>query len=170
MGWRVADQVVSTRDRAFSAAKYAVGFWCVVAVLTSAPTRGHAQERPGPPLGLLQRSFPDPFSRRTAIPFDVLPTACADGAEAVVRIEILNVLVQAVASPTLRDSTGARAILDLQLLCGPYLAFWDRTLLYGESQAAPGSYFYRLYVNGEPQAVRLMQVREPVARPAEVQP
>jgi hypothetical protein len=143
---------------------------CAALLLVHAPQPGLAQNQQSPPLGLLQQSFPDPFSRRTAIPFEVLPTACRDGQEAVVRIEILNVLVQLVASPTLRDSTGARAILDLELPCGRYLAFWDRTLIEGNRKAAPGSYFYRLYVNDESQAVRLMQVREEIARPAEATP
>ena len=87
-----------------------------------------------------------------------------------VTIRILNVLVQGVAAPTLRDSTGARTIMDLPLECGRYLAFWDRTMSDGTSQATPGSYFYRLFVNGESQGVRLMQVRGDIARPLDAAP
>jgi hypothetical protein len=119
---------------------------------------------------MIQRNFPDPFSRRTAIPFEVLPVACVGEDRPVVTIRILNVLVQGVAAPTLRDSTGARTIVDLPLECGRYLAFWDRTLSDGTSRATPGSYFYRLFVNGESQGVRLMQVRGDIARPLDAAP
>ena len=116
-------------------------------------------------LGILEQNFPNPFERRTAISFEILPEACVDGKPALVTIQILNVLVQAVGSPTLRDSTGARRIQDLRLRCRRYLSFWDRRVSGGGKRAAPGSYFYRLFVNGRSQAVRLMQVREQVRRP-----
>jgi hypothetical protein len=143
--------------------------WAIV-FLVSQPTTVWAQDGQSPPLGIIQRNFPDPFSRRTAIPFEVLPVACAAGARPVVTIQILNVLVQSVAAPTLRDSTGARMIADLPLECGRYLAFWDRTLSDAVSQATPGSYFYRLFINGESQGVRLMQVRGDIARPLDAAP
>lgn len=119
---------------------------------------------------MIQQNFPNPFSKRTAIPFEVLPLACADGAKPVVSIQILNVLVQGVAAPTLRDATGARLIQDLPLECGRYLAFWDRTLSDGLRQAAPGSYFYRLFVDGASQGVLLMQVRGDLMRPLDAMP
>jgi hypothetical protein len=145
------------------------GVWAIT-LLVCLSIPAWSQDGQGQPLGMIQRNFPDPFSRRTAIPFEVLPVACIDGARPVVTIRILNVLVQGVASPTLRDSTGARTIVDLPLECGRYLAFWDRTLSDGTSQATPGSYFYRLFVNGESQGVRLMQVRGDIARPLDAAP
>ena len=145
------------------------GVWAIT-LLVCLPIPARSQESQGPPLGIIQRNFPDPFSRRTAIPFEVLPVACVGGARPVVTIRILNVLVQGVAAPTLRDSTGARTIIDLPLECGRYLAFWDRTMTDGTSQATPGSYFYRLFVNGESQGVRLMQVRGDIARPLDAAP
>ena len=145
------------------------GVWAIT-LLVCLPTSAWSQDGQGQPLGMIQRNFPDPFSRRTAIPFEILPVACIDGARPVVTIRILNVLVQGVASPTLRDSTGARTIVDLSLECGRYLAFWHRTLSDGTSQATPGSYFYRLFVNGESQGVRLMQVRGDIARPLDAAP
>ncbi|MEE8361177.1 MAG: hypothetical protein V3R71_03435, partial [Gemmatimonadales bacterium] len=119
--------------------------------MVSLPTSVWSQgdQGPPPPLGIIQRNFPNPFTKRTIIPFEVLPVACVGGARPVVTIQILNVLVQRVASPTLRDSTGARMIDALPLQCGRYLAFWNRTLSDGPGQATPGSYFYRLFVNGE---------------------
>ena len=147
------------------------GGWAI-ALVVSLPTSVWSQggQGPQPPLGIIQRNFPDPFTKRTAIPFEVLPVACVGEARPVVTIQILNVLVQRVASPTLRDSTGARMIDALPLQCGRYLAFWDRTLSDGSGQAAPGSYFYRLFVNGESQGVRLMQVRGDIARPHDATP
>ena len=152
--------------------RYRAGFagvWAIT-LLVSAPTAARSQDGQGPPLGIIQRNFPDPFRRRTAIPFEILPVACLSGARPVVTIQILNVLVQGVAAPTLRDSTGARTIADLPLACGRYLAFWDRTLSDGSGLAAPGSYFYRLFVDGESQGVRLMQVRGDIARPLDAAP
>lgn len=147
------------------------GGWAI-ALVVSLPTSVWSQgdQGPPPPLGIIQRNFPNPFTKRTAIPFEVLPVACVGGARPVVTIRILNVLVQPVASPTLRDSTGARMIDALPLRCGRYLAFWDRTLSDGSGQATPGSYFYRLFVNGESQGVRLMQVRGDIARPLDATP
>jgi len=143
--------------------------WAIT-LLVCLPILVWSQDGQSPPLGMIQRNFPDPFSRRTAIPFEVLPVACVGEDRPVVTIRILNVLVQGVAAPTLRDSTGARTIVDLSLECGRYLAFWDRTLSDGTSQATPGSYFYRLFVNGESQGVRLMQVRGDIARPLDAAP
>lgn len=121
------------------------------------------------PLGTIQRNFPEPFSRRTAIPFEVLPIACAGDEQPVVTIQILNVLVQAVASPTLGEANGAQ-ISSLPLDCGRYLAFWDRSLAGSDAIASPGSYFYRLFVNGESQGVLLMQVRGEVVPPVNATP
>lgn len=152
-----------------------IGGWAI-ALLVALPTSVWSQDDQGPPppLGIIQRNFPDPFTKRTAIPFEVLPVACVggggEGARPVVTIQILNVLVQVVASPTLRDSTGARIIDALPLQCGRYLAFWNRMLSDHSGLAAPGSYFYRLFVNGESQGVRLMQVRGDVARPLDATP
>ncbi len=137
--------------------------------LACLPSVGGAQESVPRPLVELRQNFPNPFTTRTAIPFEILPRACAGGRRPVVTIEILNVLVQKVASPTLRDSTGARLVTDLELNCGRYLAFWDRRFTDDRQGAAVGSYFYRLYLDGESQAVRLMQVREPLA-PTQGQP
>ena len=145
------------------------GVWAIT-LLVCLPILVWSQDGQSPPLGMIQRNFPDPFSRRTAIPFEVLPVACVGEDRPVVTIRILNVLVQGVAAPTLRDSTGARTIVDLPLECGRYLAFWDRTLSDGTSQATPGSYFYRLFVNGESQGVRLMQVRGDIPRPLDASP
>lgn len=145
------------------------GGWAL-ALMVWLPVPAWSQQGQEPVLGIVQRNFPDPFSRRTAIPFEVLPIACTGRARPVVTIQILNVLVQGVAAPTLRDSTGARQIVDLSLECGRYLAFWDRTLGDGAGQAAPGSYFYRLFVNGISQGVRLMQVRGDIPRPLDVTP
>ncbi len=160
--------------RARAPERYRVGWtggWAI-ALLVCLPTSVWSQDDQGPPppLGRIRRNFPDPFTTRTAIPFAVLPVACVGGARPVVTIQILNVLVQRVASPTLRDSTGARMIDALPLECGRYLAFWNRTLSDGSGQATPGSYFYRLFVNGESQGVRLMQVRGDIARPLDAAP
>lgn len=154
------------------------GAWCcagwtggwAIALLALLPIPARSQDGQGPPLGIIQRNFPDPFTRRTIIPFEVLPVACAGGARPEVTIQILNVLVQGVAAPTLRDSTGARQIIGIPLECGRYLAFWDRTLSDNAGQASPGSYFYRLFVNGESQGVRLMQVRGDIPRPLDAAP
>ena len=126
------------------------------------PSIGRAQA--GAPKGLveLRQNFPNPFTTRTAIPFEIFPAACVGGHRPIVTIDILNVLVQKVASPTLRDSTGARLITDLELDCGRYLAFWDRRFTDNGQGAAVGSYFYRLYLDGESQAIMLLQVREPL--------
>ncbi len=135
---------------------------CWVLCLVCLPSVGAAQEGASRPLVLLRQNFPNPFTTRTAIPFEILPRACAEGRLPVVTIQILNVLVQKVASPTLRDSTGARLLTDLELNCGRYLAFWDRRFTDDGQGAAVGSYFYRIYLDGESQAIRLMQVREPL--------
>jgi len=130
--------------------------WLMLLMGVPAPAIAQQDARP---LGELAQNVPNPFSSKTAIGFEILPVACGEGHRPRVTIHVLNVLVQVVAVPVLGDSSGA-ALEDLVLDCGRYLATWNRALRDDGRLAPPGSYFYRLFVDGAPQAVRLMQIRQ----------
>ncbi len=139
------------------------GWWLAFSLGISVPASSQNQQAP---LAELEQNFPNPFTAKTTIPFEILPRACTADGTPRVTIQILNVLVQVVATPAIRLDGSLRAIQDLELDCGRHLAVWDRHLLEPGQVAGPGSYFYRLFVNGESQGVRLMQLREPtVERP-----
>ena len=88
------------------------------------------RRRAGIPKADLKENIPNPVTRTTTIPFEIRPEVCARNHQPTVTIRIYNVLVQVVAYPTLRDSTGQR-LDDLRLPCGGHEAYWDGRFLVG---------------------------------------
>jgi len=121
--------------------------------------------------GLLGQNQPNPFSQSTTIPFTVGDASCATGSERhTVTLRIYNILSQVVAIAVLADSSNAdqsmptsnaRALLNLELPCGSYVARWDGKLTKADRDAAPGVYMYQLMVDGHPSGMRKMLLKRP---------
>ena len=119
--------------------------------------------------GVLAQNEPNPFSSQTTIPFSVGDTDCASGTrQHVVTLRIYNILSQIVAVATLADSTStdqstaaapARALSNLSLSCGSYVARWDGKHTPDNRDAAPGVYMYQLLIDGHPAGMRKMLLK-----------
>ena len=119
--------------------------------------------------GLLGQNQPNPFSRFTTIPFTVGDASCASGTEPhSVTLRVYNILSQVVAIAVLADSTNAdqsmptssaRALSNLELPCGSYVARWDGKFTKDDRDAAPGVYMYQLMVDGHPSGMRKMLLK-----------
>jgi hypothetical protein len=124
--------------------------------------RGHRR-------GLLAQNQPNPFSSQTTIPFNVGDPDCAVGTQQhVVTLRIYNILSQVVAVATVLDSTStdqsiaaapSRALSNLSLACGAYVARWDGKHSPDSRDAAPGVYMYQLLVDGHPAGMRKMLLK-----------
>lgn len=115
--------------------------------------------------GSLRQNQPNPFSGETTISFSVGDAECAVGTQShVVTLRIYNILSQIVGAPVLVDSTtaeqstasAARAITNLALPCGEYVARWDGKHTHNSRDAAPGVYMYQLVVDGHPAGMKKM--------------
>ena len=119
--------------------------------------------------GVLAQNEPNPFSSQTTIPFSVGDADCAAGTQQhVVTLRIYNILSQIVAIATLVDSTNtdqstatglARALSNLSLSCGHYVARWDGKHASDSRDAAPGVYMYQLLVDGHPAGMRKLLLK-----------
>lgn len=131
---------------------------------TSSPRAERSHRR-----GLLAQNEPNPFSSQTTIPFSVGDSDCASGTQQhVVTLRIYNILSQIVAVAILVDSTStdqstaatpARALSNLSLACGSYVARWDGKHAPGNRDAAPGVYMYQLLIDGHPAGMRKMLLK-----------
>lgn len=131
---------------------------------------GQQEQSRGRKAGELGQNYPNPFERRTTIPFRVGPSDCAsDSGQHVVSLRIYNVLTQLVAIPSLqgaaapRDSASVAALVgrpvaNMTLPCGQYAAVWTGRYLAGDREAAAGIYVAQLVVDGRALAVRKMMV------------
>jgi len=115
--------------------------------------------------GSLRQNQPNPFSSQTTIPFSIGDGDCAVGTQHhVVTLRIYNILSQIVGVPVLVDSTStdqstapsARAVSNLALPCGEYVARWDGKHSRNARDAAAGVYMYQLVVDGHPAGMRKM--------------
>jgi len=119
--------------------------------------------------GVLAQNQPNPFSSQTTIPFTVGDSDCAPGAQHHdVTLRIYNILSQVVAVATLVDSTSAdqstaaasaRALSNLSLACGAYVARWDGKHAPDGRDAAPGVYMYQLLIDGHPAGMRKLLLK-----------
>jgi len=124
--------------------------------------RGHRR-------GVLAQNDPNPFSSQTTIPFTVGEPDCASGSrQHTVTLRIYNILSQIVAVATLVDSTSSdqstaaappRALSNLSLACGSYVARWDGKHSPDSRDAAPGVYMYQLLIDGHPAGMRKMLLK-----------
>jgi hypothetical protein len=116
--------------------------------------------RPGMSLG---QNYPNPFNPETSIPFSVGPQPCGtdSGKQYRVSLRIFNLLPQHVATPVLKGGaggvSGGQPLENLLLQCGDYVAYWDGKVRGTGRDAASGTYFYKLDVDGK-QLVRKMIV------------
>ena len=119
--------------------------------------------------GLLAQNQPNPFSSQTTIPFTVGDSDCPAGAQQhVVTLRIYNILSQIVAVAALVDSTSGdqstaatapRALSNLSLACGNYVARWDGKHAPDGRDAAPGVYMYQLLIDGHPAGMRKLLLK-----------
>ena len=124
--------------------------------------RGHRR-------GVLAQNQPNPFSSQTMIPFDVGEPDCPAGTQQhAVTLRIYNILSQIVAVAVLADSTStdqstaaapARALSNLALACGSYVARWDGKHTPDGRDAAPGVYMYQLLIDGHAAGMRKMLLK-----------
>ncbi len=116
-----------------------------------------AQESTAPPRIELRENTPNPFFPSTTITFEIHKEVCNRGHQPVVTLRVYNVLVQVVAAPTIKDSTGQR-LENVRLRCGSYVAYWDGRGRDGH-EVHDGVYYYQLVVDGERVSTRKMIVR-----------
>ncbi|HEV8123369.1 MAG TPA: hypothetical protein VGP80_03930 [Gemmatimonadales bacterium] len=130
------------------------GMW--VGLLLGIAFPAMAQESTAPRIELRENT-PNPFFPSTTITFEIHREVCNRGHQPVVTLRVYNVLVQVVAAPTLKDSTGQR-LENVRLRCGSYLAYWDGKARDGH-EVPDGVYYYQLVVDGERVSTRKMIVR-----------
>jgi hypothetical protein len=119
--------------------------------------------------GVLGPNQPNPFSGQTTIPFSIGDADCAVGTQHhVVTLRIYNILSQIVAVAVLVDSAGtdqstasaaSRALTNVPLACGNYVARWDGKHAPDGHDAAPGMYMYQLIIDGHPAGMRKMLLK-----------
>lgn len=142
----------------------------VLALGALVPTTGAAQDstarKPPPersPGFELGQNYPNPFNPATTIPFTLGdPPACTDvGRSYRVTLRIYNVLAQLVAIPVLLGGDGAtgQAVVNLQLHCGSYAAFWDGNYLNSSQEISSGVYLYRIEVEGRAVAKKMIVIK-----------
>lgn len=106
------------------------------------------------PLG---QNYPNPFNPETTIPFAVGDSAsCASnpGHRYRVSLRIYNVLAQLVAIPILQAGTGSSPagsmpVVNAELSCGSYTAYWDGKYRGTSREVASGVYIYQLSIDGK---------------------
>ena len=143
----------------------------VLALGALVPTAGAAQDssaakKPPPersPGFELGQNYPNPFNPATTIPFTLGdPPACSEqGRSYRVTLRIYNVLAQLVAIPVLLGGDGAtgQPVVNLQLHCGSYAAFWDGNYLNSSQEISSGVYLYRIEVEGRAVAKKMIVIK-----------
>jgi hypothetical protein len=116
------------------------------------PPRGHKS-------GGLGSSYPNPFNPDMTVPFGVDVETCTDGSKQhVVTVEILNIIAQRVAVPTLQAPASSsvanfpysqvkQRVLNMRLGCGNYTAYWTGNYDGQNKEAASGVYIVRLWID-----------------------
>lgn len=129
--------------------------------VAAAQDKSTRSSRPGMSLG---QNWPNPFNPETNIPFSVgdAPQCTASaGKQYRVSLRIFNLLPQHVATPVIKGGaggvSGGQPLENLTLRCGEYVAYWDGKVRGTGRDAASGTYFYKLDVDGK-QLVRKMIV------------
>lgn len=129
--------------------------------VAAAQDQSTRSSRPGMSLG---QNFPNPFNPETKIPFsvgDAQQCTANPGKQYRVSLRILNLLTQHVATPVLQGGaggvSGGQPLENLMLSCGEWVAYWDGKVRGTGRDAASGTYFYILDVDGK-QLVRKMIV------------
>src|ERR1051325_10250641 len=123
----------------------------VVLALSALMPRGAAAQsgtqQPGQRrAGSVGQNYPNPFNPDTHIPFFVGDSLNCNGSRHKVTMRIYNLLAQVVAVPQIEGGSatvgGATAIDNLELECGPYVAYWNGKYLNTNREAASSLYFY----------------------------
>jgi hypothetical protein len=105
--------------------------------------------------GTLGQNFPNPFPSDTRIPFTV--DACAGSTPRVVSVRIYNVISQVVGVPVLEGDVGAnRAMSNLKVPCGNYVAYWSGKAAKSGRVVAPGVYVFELTIDGQRQTKKMV--------------
>lgn len=111
----------------------------------------------------LSQNFPNPFNPETRIPFTLGNEAqCTDpGRRYRVSLRVYNVLAQPVAIPILQGEgappeLAGKELMNLLLPCGQYTAYWNGHYLNTTREVASGIYIYRLEVDGQVQARKMI--------------
>lgn len=134
------------------------GWWLGVLVGAGPPVA--AQVRDSVPAVELKENYPNPFYTSTTIPFEIHPEVCGRGYRPLVKLEVLNVIAQVVAVPTVAVDQ-PQPLSGIRLACGEYKAFWDGRYLDGQREATTGVYWCRLVVDGRPYTRRMILQRRP---------
>ena len=136
----------------------ALGLLASLLVASTASSQGSNQRaEKNQRRGILGQNDPNPFSTETTIPFSIGDTDCAAGTQHhVVTLRIYNILSQTVAVAGITDGESTRALLNLALPCGPYVARWDGKHAPDGRDAAPGVYMYQLLIDGHPAGMKKM--------------
>ena len=126
-------------------------------VLTAQGNQNPARDRKP---GVLKQNYPNPFNPETRIPFTI-DEKCEDpGRQYKVSLRIYNILSQLVAIPVLQGGTGSVAggvrIVNLQLTCGDYVAYWNGKFMDTKREAASGVYLYELNIDGRALVKRML--------------
>jgi len=121
--------------------KYAAG--------QSPSSRGHSAK------GRVGASYPNPFNPDTRIPFSI--DGCTSATEThVVTVRLVNILAQPVAFPLLdagrsptpvAPSLAGKALTNLSLPCGDYVAYWDGFVSATRREAPSGPYGVEVFID-----------------------
>ena len=110
-------------------------------------------------------SYPNPFNPEAFFPFDVRVDECTDGSrQHVVTLKIYNVLMQPIATPTLRASStsvtpipsgaASQPIASLRLGCGSYEGYWSGKMEGTGKEAPSGVYIASLIIDRDKPIIR----------------
>ncbi len=113
----------------------------------------------------LGQNYPNPFNPETHIPFSVgdSPTCSDNSKQYRVSLKVYTVISTLVATPILQSATsgvaGGQPLEKLSLPCGEYVAYWDGKIQANGREAASGTYYYRLEVDGVPSVRKMIVVK-----------
>ena len=130
--------------------------------VAAAQDQSTRKSRPGMSLG---QNFPNPFNPETSIPFSIgdFPQCTNPGKLYRVSLRIFNLLPQHVATPVLKggagEVSGGQPLENLPLKCGEYIAWWDGKVRGTGRDAASGTYFYKLDVDGKQLVGKMIVVK-----------
>jgi|EP01012_Entosiphon_sulcatum_P059112 hypothetical protein len=120
------------------------------------------ERRNGATLG---QNFPNPFNPETRIPFSVgdAPTCSDNSKQYRVSLRVYNIVYVLVATPVLQGGTsgvaGGQPLQKVSIPCGEYIAYWDGKVQATGREAASGTYYYILEVDGVPLVRKMIVVK-----------